>query len=173
MSPAIIYFEETKLQLGMEIARRQIEKFRGVIDIKYCCRWWRVIDSDEGGFESFRNSARRSSGVTIGVGARGQGILTAPPNNFLVVQKTDDRCLVVNHYASQFGAPFPQLLTQLPLKPNFPPLRGPFDPQNISKYIPVSSFSAPFFTCTRGRPPSSSASPRYATGKIALEARAV
>lgn len=78
MSTAIIYFEETKLQLGMEIARRQIEKFRGVIDIKYCCRWWRVIDSDEGGFESFRNSARRSSGVTIGVGARRQGILTAP-----------------------------------------------------------------------------------------------
>lgn len=29
MSPAIIYFEETKLQLGKEIARGQIEKFRG------------------------------------------------------------------------------------------------------------------------------------------------
>src|SRR6218665_3312413 len=65
-------------------------------------------------------------------------------------------------YASQFGAPFPQSLTKSHLKPNFAPFCGPFDPQNISKYIPVSSFFAPFFTCTRGRPPSP-APPHYAT----------
>ena len=47
------------------------------------------------------------SGVTRGVGARGQGILAAPPKDFVVVQKTNDL-------------------------------------QNISKYLPVSSFCAPF-----------------------------
>src|SRR6218665_70844 len=81
----------------------------------------------------------RISGVTRGVGARGQGKLTAPPKKLYFSRaKTDDLFLVVKHYASQFGATFPQLLTKLPLKPNFAPLCGPLDPQNISKYIPVA-----------------------------------
>jgi len=62
------------------------------------------------------------SGVTRDVGARGHGILTAPPKtNFLVVQKADDLFLVDNHYSPQFISLFPQLLTKLLLKPNFAP----------------------------------------------------
>src|SRR6218665_1904513 len=39
------------------------------------------------------------SGVTRGVGAQRQGILTVPPKIFLVVHKTDDLILIVNHIA--------------------------------------------------------------------------
>ena len=100
-------------------------------------------------------------GVTRGVCARGQDILTAPPNLLFSVTKPMT-FLVVNRYASQFGTPFPQLLTKLPLKPN---LWTILPPKYINIYIPVSSFCAPFFTCARGQPPSP-VPPRYATGYI-------
>ena len=105
------------------------------------------------------------SGVTMGVGARGQGILTEPRKFCLVVKKTDDllfsRQILPHH---NLAAPFRNCLQNYHWNLILRRLCRPFDPQNISKYIPVSSFCAPFFTCARGRPPSS-APPRYATSQ--------
>jgi len=108
----------------------------------------------------------RSSGVPSGVGAREQGILTAPPKKSFQSFKKLMTFFIHQPLRNTIWLPPSSITYTITTETKFcVPFVDQFDPQHISKYIPVSSFCAPFFTCARGQPPSP-VPPRYATGYI-------